>query len=228
MSDPEDTQAEEEQLEKALEETPTATPANDPAEPDPEAKAELDKPDEPDPEAKPETKAAPAKRKPRTEAQKDKRKADAARRKKAIADAPRPPDPSKEDQAEQERKAEIRAKMDELQGEIDDLETAVDEKKVELRDASGELYPHLVRSDHHVDAVRGYIASQKKLRATRASNPARIKAILEAAGRAPIDQAFQAQRARGAKRPHRPTTAVKPTGGDAAPGTDKPVKTGSE
>jgi hypothetical protein len=211
---------EEDQLEDALEATPAATPATETL-PDDEASAVVEPPDPPAKPPETEAKAAPAPRKPRTQAQKDKRKADDARRKKAIADAPRAPDPSKEDAAEQERKAELRAKMAVIQGEIDDLETAADEKRTELRATSGELHPHLTASDHHVDAVRGYIASQKKERANRASNPARIKAILEAAGKSPIDSAFSAQRARGAKRPARPQATVKPTGGDAAPGADQ-------
>jgi hypothetical protein len=211
---------EEEQLETALEEAPTATPASETL-PDDEAPAVVEPPEAPPAAPESEAKASPAPRKPRTQAQKDKRKADTERRKKAIAEAPRAPDPSKEDAAEQDRKAELRAKMAVIQGEIDDLETAADEKRVELRATSAELHPHLTASDHHVDAVRGYIASQKKERANRASNPARIKAILEAAGKSPIDSAFSAQRARGAKRPARPQATVKPTGGDAAPGADK-------
>jgi signal recognition particle GTPase len=210
MSDPENEKTEEEQLENALEETPSASPADDtaPAESvDDEVPAQ---PVEPEPDPAPEAEVAteaPA-RKPRTQAQKDKRKADTARRKAAIAAAPRAPDPSEEDLAEQDRKAKLRARMAEIQTEIDDLNGAVDEKKAELKKTSSELYPHLVESDHHVDAVRGYIASQKKERANRASNPARIKAILEAAGKSPVDAAFSAQRARGAKRPVRPAPGV--------------------
>lgn len=219
MSDP---KTEEQLLEEALEETPAATPAEEPAAaPDPVPEPA------PDPEPAAEKKAAPAKKKTRSPAQKDKRKADAARRKQAIADAPRPPDPSEEDQADQKRKDDLRAKMAEIQGEIDDLDGATQAKKDELRDVSRELYPHLEKSDRHVDAVKGYIASQKELRATRSANPARIKAILEAAGRAPIDQAFRSQKSRGAQRPQRPQAAATPTGGDAAPGAT-PADSGSE
>jgi len=222
MSDP---KTEEQLLEEALEETPAATPAEEPATaPDPVP--------EPEPAVKKKAapankKTAPAKKKTRTEAQKDKRKADAARRKQAIADAPRPPDPSEEDQAEQKRKDDLRAKMAQIQGEIDDLDDAAQAKKDELRDVSRELYPHLEKSDRHVDAVKGYIASQKELRATRSANPARIKAILEAASRSPIDQAFRSQKSRGSKRPERPQATVKPTGGDAAPGST-PADSGQE
>lgn len=209
MSDPENEKTEEEQLETALEETPSATPAADPAPAETVDDEVPAQPVEPEPAPAPEVAAAPAPaRKPRTQAQKDKRKADTVRRKAAIEDAPRAADPSGADLAEQERKAKLRARMTEIQTEIDDLYGAVDERKAELKSVSDELYPHLVESDHHVDAVRGYIASQKKERANRASNPARIKAILEAAGKSPVDAAFSAQRARGAKRPARPAPGV--------------------
>ncbi len=211
MSDP---KTEQDQLEAALEEAPAADPKPTKKKAASKKKAPAKKPAA-EPEAEP--KAAEVETSSAVDARAEKQKADAERREKAIADAPRPPDPSAEDLAEQERKAQLREKMAEIQDEVDDLEAAVQAKKEELRATSAELYPHLERSDHHVDAVKGYVESQKKLRATRASSPARIKAILEAAGRAPIDQAFQAQRARGAKRPARPAAQVKETGGDAAP-----------
>lgn len=225
MSDEQD-KTEEDQLEDALEATPAATPATETL-PDDKASPVVEPPVPPVKPPEKAAKAAPAPKKSRTQAQKDKRKADTARRKEAIAIAPRAPDPSKEDEAEQNRKAELRAKMAVIQGEIDDLQAASDEKREELKQTSAELYPHLEASDHHVDAVRGYIASQKAIRAGRASNPARIKAILEAAGKSPIDAAFSAQRARGAKRPVRPQGMPKPTGGDAAPGAT-PASSGSE
>jgi len=201
MSDEQD-KTEEEQLEDALEATPAATPATETL-PDDEASPVVEPPDLPVKPPEKAAKAAPAPTRSRTQSQKDKRKADAARRKEAIAIAPRAPDPSKEDEAEQKRKAELRAKMAEIQKRIDDLETSSEEEREELRVVSAKLYPHLEASDHHVDAVRGYISRQKELRAVRASNPARIKAILEAAGKSPIDSAFAAQRGRGMKRPAR-------------------------
>ena len=229
MSDEQD-KTEEEQLEEALEPTPaseTLPPGDDETaivEPTDPAPADPEPPVEP-PEA--EAKAAPATRKPRTTAQKAKRKADAERRKAAIAMSPRAPDPSQEDEAEQKRKADLRDKMAGIQDEIDDLEAAAQAKKEELQATSSELYLHLKKSDRHVDAVKGYIASQKNLRATRQANPARIKAILEAAGKSPIDNAFSAQRARGMKRPDRPAAAQAPANGDAAPGAT-PASSGSE
>jgi hypothetical protein len=155
-------------------------------------------------------------------AQSEKKTADATRRKAAIEAAPKLPDPSEADLKEQARKDEIRAQMQLVQTELDETLDAAEACRNELKDLSAQLYPHLVESDHHVDAVRGYVASQKKIRAMRASSPEQIKRILEAAGKAPIDAAFQRQRARGMKRPARTQVQAKPTGGDAAPGADKP------
>lgn len=199
----------------AVEETPE--PAGEPAQPEAEApEAPQDPPEAPEqPEAE-----APAKTiaPPVKAAQAEKKTADSKRRKKAIADAPRPPDPSKEDLKIQAEKEEIRAKMadvqDQLDGHLDECELCRDE----LRRLSSELNPHLGGSDHHVTAVRGYVASQKELRRTRASSPERIAAVLKAAGKSPIDAAFAKQRARGQARPTRtPITPAKPEG-DAAPG----------
>ena len=202
MSDPED-QALEDALEttqEATPETPEETPAVDPApapEPDPPAETPVEAVATP----------APA-RKPRTQAQKDKRKADGERRKAAIAAAPRVPDPSAEDAAEQKRKSDIRAKMSATQGEIDELAAQTDQKKDELRALSDELWPHLGASDHHTVAVAGYIKSQKALRATRASSPEVLKRMLAEAGKSPIDAAMSRKKARGMQRPTRPAAGV--------------------
>jgi hypothetical protein len=203
----EENKTEEAELEEALETTATPeAPAETPEPAADPAPAADDPADEPPVEAA--AKPTPA-RKSRTQAQKDKRKADTARRKQAIADAPRAPDPSKEDAAEQKRKADIRAKMAETQGEIDELDAATEEKKDELRALSGELYPHLGASDHHTVAVAGYIASQKNLRATRASSPETLKRMLAQAGKAPIDAAMSRKNGRGTARPTGP--GVTPT-----------------
>lgn len=147
---------------------------------------------------------------PVTRAASEKRDADVARRDKAIAAAPRPPDPSERDLEEQKRKADIRQRMKAKQDDIDDLQAAVDANKVELRALSAELYPHLQASDHHTTAVRGYVESQKELRRTRASNPETLKRMLALAGKAPIDAAMSRQKARGQKRPERPQAGVIP------------------
>jgi hypothetical protein len=195
-------------------------PGNDKSEPEPAAPAPESPAKSPEPEAEPtpEREIAP----PVKAAQAEKKAADKTRRKKAIADSPRPPDPSEEDLKIQAEKDELRAKMAEVHTELEEILEAADLCRDELRRLSLLLNPHLGASDHHVTAVRGYVLSQKRLRATRATDPERIKAILKAAGKAPIDAAFSKQRARGMKRPTRtPITAAKPDGA-TAPGAAPP------
>lgn len=198
MSDNTEDQALEDALEKSTEATPAADAPATEAAPAVKKKASSKKK-----AGKKKTSPAVPEANP-AQAQADKTKADADRREKAIADAPRPPDPSKEDKAEQKRKDDIRAKMAETQAEIDDLEAGIDEKKDELLALSSELYPHLVESDHHTTAVKGYIESQKNLRRTRASSPETLKRMLAEAGKAPIDAAMSRKKARGGQRPTRP------------------------
>lgn len=197
-----------------VDETTPDTPDVPATAPDP-----ADVPDVPDvPETEPEIAAAPgapadvpadppvdkarAARKPRTEAQKEKRKADDARRKAAIAEAPRP-EPSKEQSADAKRKAALQEELAAVQADIAEAEGIIAGAKERVGELLQEIYPSLGKSDRHVDAVRGYIKSEKELRANRALAPARLKAMLQAAGKAPIDAAFSVQRARGMARPVR-------------------------
>lgn len=235
-----DPQAPAPETDPAPAETPAPeAPAPDPQAPapDPDPQAPPDAPDAPatDPEAPEGDQADPGDAQEDEEATPErtiappvgsvhasKRSADGKRRRKAIADAPRPADPSEEDIEIQAAKEEIRAKMQLVQSELDETLDAAEACRDELKTLSALLYPHMGDSDRHVDAVRGYVASQKKIRAMRASSPEQIKRILEAAGKAPIDAAFQRQRARGMRRPVRSMPTAKTTGGDAAPGADKP------
>ena len=105
--------------------------------------------------------------------------------------------------------------MSEIQAEIDELAGQLEAKKAELRDVSVELYPHMERSDHHTVAVKGYVARQKELRATRATNPETIKRMIAQASKAPIDAAMTRAKARGQKRPERPLAGVSPAKSDA-------------
>ena len=158
---------------------------------------------------------ARAARKPRTDAQKEKRKADDARRKAAIEASPRPK-PTEAQEADAERKAGIQDELIAAEAEITEAEDHIASCKERCKELLNELYPQLGASDRHVDAVRGYIASEKRMRANRALQPARLKALLEAAGKAPIDAAFATQRARGMARPTRKAPAAASTGeGDA-------------
>jgi len=160
---------------------------------------------------------ARAARKPRSDAQKAKRKADDARRKAAIKQAQDDaPKPSKEVKAEDDRKAKLQEELAAVQADIAEAEGVIAAAKERCVELLNEIYPSLGKSDRHVDAVRGYIKSEKELRANRAMAPARLKAMLEAAGKAPIDAAFSAQRARGMKRP----TRSAPAAGEGDAGTD--------
>ena len=202
----------------ATETAPDPEPAPDaPAEPEPEPAAPTppESPaDSPEPEAAPTPE--PREIAPPSSAQADKKVADTARRKDVIAKTERPAEVVDPD--EEKRKNEIREEMEDVTAERN---AALDEAQAcqdRLTDLSAKLYPHAVKSDSLVDAVRGHIKAQKKIRANRASNPERIKEILKAAGKAPIDAAFHRQRARGMARPTR--TQIKPEkpAGEAAPG----------
>ncbi len=151
------------------------------------------------------TAADPVVDRARRDPQADKRAADKVRHDASLQD---PPTPTAADEAEEKRKAGIREKLGAVQDTLEKALATVAACKEEATDLMGQLYPSLVKSDRPVDAVKGYVASQKALRKNRALEPARLKALLEAAGKAPIDAAFHRQRARGMGRPTR--TAVKP------------------
>lgn len=192
-------------------EAPADTPAPDPPAPDPEA----------DPEPEPDKTIAPP---VKSAAQADKKKADGARRKKVIADSAIADLPV--DEEEEKRKAGIYDELEAVQAELEEALAAVESCKGRARDLMAELYPHTTGSDKLVVAVRGYVASQKKIRANRASSPARIAEILKAAGRSPIDQAFQVQRARGMSRPTRTPAPAPAKTGDQGDGSN--ANAGSE
>lgn len=146
--------------------------------------------------------AQPLKTQAPATSQADKKAADAERRKAAIAAAPKMDFSDLE--AEEERKAEIFELLAEVDDEEEAAQAVVDECHEKTRELMGELYPHTIKSDRLVDAVRGHIAAQKKIRAHRATNPERLKELLKQAGKAPIDAAFHVQRARGMARPKGP------------------------
>ncbi len=107
--------------------------------------------------------------------------------------------------------------MELVTADRDDFLSEAQGCQARLTELSALLYPHAVKSDTLVDAVRGYVKAQKRIRANRASNPARIAEILKQAGKSPIDAAFHKQRARGMTRPRRsPAAQVKPPTGDGS------------
>ena len=187
----------------------------DPAEtPDPAAPSPPDPPaEDPKPEAEPA--AEPREIAPPTKAQADKKTADTDRREKVIEATDRPREAVDPD--EEKRKNAIREEMEAVTDERDAFLDEAQACQERLTELSAALYPHSAKSDSLVDAVRGHIKAQKKIRANRASNPARIAEILKAAGKAPIDAAFHKQRARGMTRPRRsPAAPVKPPEGDGS------------
>lgn len=188
-------------------ETPPPPPEPDPdPEPGPESAPDAD----PEPE-----KAAPAvdiaRRSRQPSARQRKQAADKERHDAAIEAAPRP-EADPEAVAEEERKEAIQAKLAEEDAIIREAEETIAAARERTKELLAELYPSLEASDRHVDACRAYIESEKKLRANRALAPARLEAMLKQAGKAPIDAAFSAQRARGMRRPTR--TPVQPPSGD--------------
>ncbi len=228
---PEDTAAVADSADNGQEEAPEAeneaTSAPDVA--DPDASGTVAAPESaPDseavaaaPGAAPAADAAPVEdkarkaRKPRSDAQKAKRKADDVRRKTAI-DTAQAARPKEVEDPEDERKAKIREELQAIDEDMTEAEAHLDKCKARTKELLGQLYPAMKANDRHVDAVRGYVKSQKVMRANRALAPARLKAILEAAGKAPIDAAFSVQRARGMARPVR--KAVAPSTGDKSAG----------
>ncbi len=220
----------------ATEGTDSPETAPDPAAADtaqPEAPAAQADPPAPDPEPDPpagdaepdKTIAPPVKTQAPDTSQADKKAADTTRRKATIAAAPDlKPLPGEEE--EEKRKAGIYDELETCQAELNEALAAVESCKGRARDLMAELYPHTGESDKLVDAVRGHIKAQKRIRLNRASSPARIAEILKAAGRSPIDQAFHVQRARGMGRPTRsqakPATDAGKTGGgsDANAGSE--------
>ncbi len=209
----------------AAEGTDSPETAPDPAPAEPEAPAAQADPPATDPEPDPpggDTEAERTIAPPLNTAQADKKAADTTRREATIADSPAA-DTTVQDE-EDKRKAGIYEKLEAVQAELVEALAAVDDCRDKASELMAELYPHSAESDKLVDAVRGHIKAQKKIRASRATNPARIAEILKAAGRSPIDNAFHVQRARGMGRPVR--SQVKPAADKSGGGSD--ANAGSE
>ena len=134
----------------------------------------------------------------------------------AAVEAGAPPEATEEMRAADEAKAALYKELDAEQQKITDLEILIRESREKSKEILDKIHPQFQASDRHVDAVRQYVKSQHKIRQNRALEPARLKAILEQAGKAPIDAAFQRARARGAGRPsRRPMTGEAPGAADA-------------
>lgn len=149
-----------------------------------------------------------------------KKKADRERREVTIAEVAEntaPPDEALV--AEDERRTGLMAEMEELDAEAQEH----DKKAKKCRKKIGKLllsmYPQAGPNDPHHKAVRGYLEASAAERQNRALAPSRLKAMLVAAGKAPIDHAFSRKAARGMNRPQRKlATQEKPAAQDQAPG----------
>lgn len=138
-----------------------------------------------------------------------KKKADDARHREALAAAQaNAPEPDPDLEAELARRDAIREEMLAAQGRIDDAQAMIDAERAFMEAKAAELYPSARASDRPVDAIRGYLRGQAAERKNRPMNQARLKGLLEAAGKSPIDAAFHHARARGTKRPTRSLAAT--------------------
>ncbi len=136
----------------------------------------------------------------------DKKAADKTRREKAIAEHQEAVDAApvnKELEASDKKKAKLFAKLDDLAAEVAEHDAAIDVLRDESSALLLELYPQQGENDPPSVAIRGYLNASARERQHRKLAPIRLKAILEKAGLAPIDEAFSRARGRGMARPVR-------------------------
>lgn len=149
-----------------------------------------------------------------------KKAADKTRRDTAIAehqDAVAGAPVDKEFAAGEKKKAELLDKLDGLAAEVATHDAAINGLRDESAALLLELYPQQGENDKHAVAVRGYLNASARERAHRKLAPARLKALLEKAGLAPIDAAFSRARGRGMARPARKVaTKAAPAAADQA------------
>lgn len=191
--------------------TPEPIPADDQADPV-KVEPDGDPPDDPPPDddlplaAKSEAEFVDKTGKPLSGAALSaaKKKADTKRRKAAIVEvAASTPEPSEELIAEDERRNKIADLLIEIDDEVQGLDSEASKLREKQQALMLEMYPPKAGNDLHSTAVRGYLKASARERAHRALAPQRMKAMLKAAGMAPIDAAMQRKRARGMTRPVR-------------------------
>jgi hypothetical protein len=136
----------------------------------------------------------------------NKKAADKTRRDKSIAEyqeAVAAAPVNKELEASDKKKAKLLEKLDALAAEVAVHDEAINALREESAALLLELYPQSGENDPPAVAIRGYINASARERAHRKLAPARLKALLEKAGLAPIDAAFSRARGRGMARPAR-------------------------
>ena len=156
-------------------------------------------------------KAAPKKAAPKKAAAKkstisqDKKSADSARRTEAVTEyQDNIPPPTEAELKENERREGLRRDMEANQDEIDKLEEQADILREQNAKILLALYPQQGENDPHHVAVKGFLEASRKERANRASNPAKLKALIANMHKSPIDQAMTRKSQRGTSRPNRP------------------------
>lgn len=149
-----------------------------------------------------------------------KKKAEKIRREEAIeAGKANAGEPDEALIAEDERKQALMDEMEELDAEAQEADAVAAEARRKIALLLTSLYPQQGPNDPHHKAVRGYLTAASAERKNRALAPARLKEMLIAAGRAPIDNAFSRKAARGFNRPKRKlATQGKEAAQDQAPG----------
>lgn len=131
--------------------------------------------------------------------------ADGPRRAEAVAEyQDNIPEPSEEQVAEEERRAKIRESMVANQETIDNLEADIENLREQNAKLLLALYPQQGENDPRHVAVKGFLEASRRERANRASNPAKLKALIEQMHKSPIDAAMTRHTKRGTRRPERP------------------------
>ena len=135
----------------------------------------------------------------------DKQAADTDRRTGAVeAGQANKPEPSEAQAAEEKRRDGIRRSLEQNQETMDSLEADIDNLREQSAKLLLTLYPQQGPNDPHHIAVKGFLEASRKERATRASNPAKLAALIAQMHKSPIDAAMTRATKRGTRRPDRP------------------------
>jgi chromosome segregation ATPase len=137
--------------------------------------------------------------------QKAKQAADTTRRAAAVDEGQANIPPITEAEiAENARRDNIRASLEANQETVENLESQADDLREQSAKLLLSLYPQQGENDPHHVAVKGFLAASRAERANRASNPAKLKALIENMQKSPIDAAMTRHTKRGTRRPDRP------------------------
>lgn len=149
--------------------------------------------------------AAPKKASVKKRAVQNKQVADTSRRDDAVAEGQaNVAEPTEAQAAEEKRRAGIRRSLEQNQETIDNLEADIDNLREQSAKLLLSLYPQQGANDPHHKAVKGFLEASRNERASRASNPAKLAALIAQMHKSPIDAAMTRNTKRGTGRPDRP------------------------